>query len=198
MDIVFSFINKYGLIAIFLAIAIEYACFPIPSEVILPLCGAFAFNTNYNFLFVILLSVFASLIGSTICYIIGRTGGVKFINWLKKVYPKSAHGLTEAEAKYQKYSLLSVSLGRIIPLCRTYISFISGSAKQNYFKFLLFSSFGITVWNTILIFLGFKFYENIGFVSSLYNKYKISIIGIFILIFIILLIRLFLKRKKYK
>ena len=198
VDLLFSFIDKYGLIAILLAIAIEYACFPIPSEVVLPLCGALAFTKQYDFFLILFLSLFASLVGSSLCYIIGRTGGVKVINWLKKRYPKSEKGLNEAEIYYTKYSLISVSVGRIIPLCRTYISFISGSAKQNYLKFIFFSSLGIITWNAILITLGYKFYENLDYISKIYNDYKKIIIIIVIIILIISIIVFFINKRRKK
>lgn len=200
IDTILSFINSYGIIAALLAILIEYSCFPIPSEVVLPLVGAIAFNKGYNFFLILFLSLIFSLLGSSVCYLIGRTGGSKAINWLKKAYPKSEKGLSEAENKYQKYSSLSVCFGRIIPLCRTYISFISGSSKQNYLKFLFFSSIGILIWNTTLIFLGYKFYENLDAVSIIYSEYKkiIFIILIFIIIIslIILLIKKIIKSKR--
>ena len=65
-------IENYGLIAIFLVIALEYACFPVPSELVLPLSGAVAAQGKFNFLAVYLLSILAGLIGSYICYAIVR------------------------------------------------------------------------------------------------------------------------------
>lgn len=197
LDSIIGFINEYGMIAIFIAILIEYACFPIPSEVILPLSGAIAIENNTSFFYVLFLSVVAGNIGSIICYFVGFSGGRKVLDFIKKIYPKSERGIDEAQNKYNKYSNLSVSIGRLIPLCRTYISFVAGISKQNFIKYLFFSTLGITIWNSILIFLGFKFYQNLDFVISIYNDYKLVIIFIICIILIgLLFIRLFKKLTK--
>ncbi len=184
MNFVMDIINNYGLIAILIAIMIEYACFPLPSEVILPLAGALAINNNYNFFYILFLSVIVGDIGACFCYFLGRLGGNKVLTILKKIYPKSDEGIEEAQKKYLQYSSYSVSLGRMIPLCRTYISFIAGISKQNFLKYLIFTTIGISIWNFLLIFLGYKFYQNLDYVASFYDKYKIIvllIIGIIII-----------------
>lgn len=197
LNSILDFINQYGMIAIFIAILIEYACFPIPSEVILPLAGAIAIENNSSYFYVLFISVIAGNIGSIICYLIGYCFGRKGIDFLIKIYPKSERGIYEAELKYNKYSNLSVSVGRLIPLCRTYISFIAGVSKQNFIKYLFFSSLGITVWNSILILLGFKFYQNLDYVIEIYNNYKLVIIFLLIILVIgLLFIHIFKKAVK--
>ena len=83
-------IENYGLIAIFLVIALEYACFPVPSELVLPLSGAVAAQGKFNFLAVYLLSILAGLIGSYLCYAIGRYGGVRCCARLRRASPNLA------------------------------------------------------------------------------------------------------------
>ncbi|MBP3909688.1 MAG: DedA family protein, partial [Turicibacter sp.] len=75
MEWIIDFITQYGLIAMFLFIALEYACLPLPSEVVLPLSGAMAVSSGRPLVLVIIISVVAGLLGSMICYSIGYSGG---------------------------------------------------------------------------------------------------------------------------
>ena len=75
MDWIIDFITQYGLIAMFIFIALEYACLPLPSEVVLPLSGALAVSSGRPLVLVIIISVVAGPLGSMICYSIGYSGG---------------------------------------------------------------------------------------------------------------------------
>ncbi|MFR2551655.1 MAG: DedA family protein [Clostridioides difficile] len=68
MSVINSFILQYGLISVFVLIMIEYACFPLPSEVVLPLCGAIAARNHFGFLTILILSIIAGILGSIFCY----------------------------------------------------------------------------------------------------------------------------------
>lgn len=185
MDIFWEYFNQYGIYIIFLFIILEYSCFPIPSEVILPVAGAYAVFNNLNILVIIIISIICGLIGSTICYLIGY-GGRNII--IKKIIKKQNSEFNNSVMNYNKYKNLSVCFCRIIPLCRTYISFVSGLNKHNIFSFLFYSFIGISIWNTTLILLGFNLFDNLSLIETFYNKYKIIlliIISIVILLFII-------------
>ena len=185
IDFFFKFINKYGLFLIYSFIFLEYSCFPLPSEVILPTAGAFAQSNNINVFLIILFSIFISLLASIICYLIGRFGNKYF---LPKIQKKMNKSISTCLNYFNKYGSLSICFGRLIPLCRTYISFFAGLNKFNIFKYILYSSIGIGLWNTILILLGYNFYNNLDFIIEIYNKYTIIIVAIlFILAFIYLL-----------
>ena len=62
---------------------------------------------------------------------------------LENRFPKFHAGIQFAKEKFEKYSTLSVGLGRVIPLCRTYISFVAGLAEQNILVFTAASAAGI-------------------------------------------------------
>ena len=78
MEWIIDFITQYGLIAMFLFIALEYACLPLPSEVVLPLSGAMAVSSGRPLVLVIIISVVAGLLGSMICYSIGYRVEMQF------------------------------------------------------------------------------------------------------------------------
>ena len=188
-------IQNYGLIAIFLAVFLEYACFPVPSEIVLPLSGAVAAQGGFSFLSVYLVCIVAGLGGSLLDYSLARWGGVRLMAKLERRFPKIAGGLEVTQQKFEKYSTLSVGICRVIPLCRTYISFIAGLAKQNLSTFLGASTVGIAIWNALLVWAGYLLAENWQMVGEYYSKYKFAMLAVLVLgIFMYLL----LKRKVNK
>jgi len=82
--VIFEIISRYGLIAVFIIIALEYACFPLPSEIVLPFAGAYAASQGIPFLVILLISALAGLLGSLICYLVGRIGGNALLEAAKK------------------------------------------------------------------------------------------------------------------
>lgn len=187
MEQITAIVGEYGLLAIFVMIALEYACFPMPSEVLLPLAGAIAWQGGLGFFPVLLCSVLAGVTGSYICYGIGAYGGRALINGMIRRFPKTEKGLTAAQKKFDSCSVLSVAVCRVIPLCRTYISFIAGIGRQNPWVFGLSSLSGIVVWNTVLIGLGYLFSDHWKDISSYYAQYKTVI---FLLIGLIIVAKL--------
>ncbi len=185
-----NLIYEYGLIAMFILILIEYACFPVSSEIVLPFSGAVASYQHISFFIIIIVSVIAGLLGTSICYVIGRTGGLPLINRIKKRFPSTQKGLDSSFERFDKYGTWAVCIGRVIPICRTYIAFISGVTKQRYPVFLSASAIGITVWNIILIGLGYTLRENWKVVGEYYSRYKVVIMPLFIIGILFLLYRI--------
>ena len=186
---IFNLIDEYGVYIIFLAIFLVYACFPLPSEVILPLAGAIGYNANISPVLMIALSSIAGLLGALLCYYLGVLGSLPFFK------PESKEE-NDSISFYEKYGNWAILFGRLIPLCRTYISFVAGVKKHKVWKYILFSSIGIIIWNSILITLGYVFYDNIDIISIWYSEYKFIILGLICIIFIIVIIKKIKKRKK--
>ncbi|MFU0826778.1 MAG: DedA family protein [Lachnoclostridium sp.] len=185
-----NLIYEYGLLAMFFIILIEYACFPISSEIVLPFSGAVASLSHISYPVILLLSVLAGLIGTTICYGIGRLGGNVLINRLIKRFPKTEKGISVSQEKFKKYGNLAVCIGRLIPICRTYIAFIAGAAGQSLIPYLLSSFVGITVWNAILIGLGYLLREKWNNAGVYYERYKDIILPLAVFLSMIILIRI--------
>lgn len=199
MSFLSELIYEYGLIAMFLIIMLEYACFPVSSEIVLPLSGAVASINNTHFLVILPLSVLAGMIGTGICYSIGWFGGGAIINAIIKKFPKSEKSINASYERFQKNGASAVCLGRVIPLIRTYIALIAGAAKLKPSIYFPFSFLGITIWNTLLIGLGYSLRENYGRVASYYERYKHNLIPIFLVLAAFLIIqRIYYKRKNKK
>lgn len=189
IDTFSSLLNDYGILALFFIIMIEYACFPVSSEIVLPFAGAFAHTYDISYFLLIPLSVFAGILGTSFCYFVGRLGGAKLLDGLTVRFPKTKKGIDASRKKFEQYGAFAVCFGRLIPICRTYIAFIAGSVKQPYSQFFSYSLLGITVWNCILIGLGYFLKSSWGSVQHYYQEYKFAILLVVILALALLLFR---------
>jgi len=196
MELLTSLFKKYGLLGLCLMILLEYACFPVSSEIVLPFCGAFAKSYDISFFLLIPSSVLAGLLGTSLCYLIGRIGGTRVLTFLKTRFPKTEKGITASEEKMERYGALAVCFGRVIPLCRTYIAFIAGSVKQPYSQFLTYSFFGITVWNCVLISLGYLLKSNWNEVQRYYEEYKLVLVATAAFLILVFFLRKWLSKAK--
>ena len=164
-------VGKMGYLGIFFIIGLEYACFPIPSEVILPFVGMSIPQTNLHFLPAFIVSILAGLIGSFICYIIGKIGGDAFFKWL---FNKSSHfkkAVITFNHWFDTYGHWAVLFSRIIPLTRTYISLFAGINHMPLARFSLYSAVGISAWNLMLMGLGFYLGSNWDSIQLILSTY---------------------------
>jgi len=189
---------EYGMLGMFLVVMLEYACFPLPSEVVLPLTGALAAQGGMQLWLALILSVTAGLCGSGICYAIGWFGGYPLVNKLCGRFPSMQKGVHASSQKFSKYSSLFVCVGRVIPLCRTYLSFVAGIARQNPAKFFGFSALGILMWNTLLLTLGYLLGDNWEMVMEYYKEYSVIVWVAVGIAAAALAARYLIKRKKEK
>lgn len=196
MSVITNLINEYGLIAMFIIILLEYACFPVSSEIVLPFSGAVASINHTSFFVILPLSILAGLIGTGICYVIGWFGGGAIINFITRKLPKSKKGIDAANENFKLHGAAAVCIGRVIPLVRTYIALIAGASKLNPVTYFAASALGITVWNTLLIGLGYTLRENYKVVGEYYDRYKHNLIPVAAICLIALLTNFIIKRRK--
>lgn len=178
MNILQNFISEYGVLAMFIIILMEYACFPVSSEIVLPFCGAFASASQTGFLVILPLSILAGLIGTGICYGVGWFGGGAILQAIIGRFPKAEKGIQHANEKFQKHGGIAVCISRVIPLIRTYIALVAGAAKLSPITYFTYSLLGITIWNTLLIGLGYTLSENYTKVAGYYERYKHNLLPI--------------------
>ena len=189
-------VRDYGLIGVFVLILLEYACFPLPSEIVLPFSGAVASQSGWTYWEILLLSTIAGVLGALACYIIGYFGGYPLVEKIGRRFPKMQKGLDASRKKYVQYASFASGVGRVIPLCRTYISFIAGISRQNIWSYLLSTAVGVAVWNSVLLALGFLLAENWELATEYYEQYKMILIPIVLVVVAVLVIRFILRRRK--
>lgn len=143
--------NHYGYFAIVALIAVENIFPPIPSEVILTFGG---FLTTYTYMtpgLVILWSTVGSVIGAIVLYFLGRLLPPERWGKLLRFKPEEVAG---AQEWFLRRGQASVLLCRCVPIMRSLISVPAGMTRMNMVKFLILTTIGSTIWNTLLVLLG--------------------------------------------
>jgi len=158
-------VGSGGLIAIFLLMAAESAGIPISSEIVVPLggalaSGALAGEAHLDFWGVVAASSLGNLLGSLIAYLLVRKYGEKFI-----LGPGKRIGLDEGHLKlaqrfFDRWGLLAVFGGRLLPVVRTYISFPAGLSGIRTGPFAAATILGAIPWNLALAYLGLQLGQN--------------------------------------
>lgn len=155
IDKLTEMVNSFGYLGVFIATSLEYGCFPVSSEVLLPFIGYFVYGGEMKLFGAILVSTAGGIVGSLVCYCFGRFGR-KFIEKTICVKFKSAEsGLENAKKVFDKYGSQSVLIARVFPIARTYISIPAGLIGMNLTVFIVYTAIGSFVWNTMLISAGY-------------------------------------------
>ena len=192
-DILSTIIFELGYIGIFISTGLEYACFPVSSEILLPFIGYSVAKTGLSFGLSLLSATFGGIVGSFFCYWCGRFMGCFIENTLCKKFITVDKTLNKAKGFFNKHGNGSVLFGRVFPLVRTYISIPAGMSKMPISKFLFFTGIGALVWNTILMGCGYLFGEHWQEVNTIFSENKTLIILILALLIYIVYI---IKKKK--
>lgn len=192
--------DTFGYLGIFLLIALENIFPPIPSEVILTFGGFMTTESSLSKIGVIFFSTLGSVIGAIILFWIGTLLDIKT---LEKIVERWGHFLRltkkdvhKADEWFSKYGVWTVFFCRLIPLIRSLISIPAGMARMNFWIFLLFTTLGSLIWNTILVLVGASVgasWEKIVEYMDVYSSIIYGILAIGLVVFIILFIK---KRKR--
>lgn len=180
-----SLVGQLGYIGVFLVIGLEYACFPIPSEIVLPFVGMSLTQTTLQFFPAFLVSILAGLMGSLVCYLIGFYGGVPLLEKLSHKSSNLKKALNTFNNWFALYGRWAVLFSRIIPLTRTYISLFAGVNQMPLADFFLYSATGIALWNLVLMSLGLYLGHNWPLIESILNTYSYIVLALFGLILLI-------------
>jgi len=144
--------------------AIESACIPLPSEIIMPLAGWMlikeqSLGTSY----ILLAGVYGALgnaIGSALAYVVGMWGGRPFLERFGKYILVSRHDLDLADCWFERSGSWSIFVSRLLPLVRTFISLPAGIARMHFLKFVVYTFLGSFFWSAGLAYGGYKLGEH--------------------------------------
>jgi membrane protein DedA with SNARE-associated domain len=159
--------------------AIESACIPFPSEIIMPLAGWFLVEDKGHGYEYLLLAAFygalGNLIGSLVAYFAGRWGGRPFLlrygRWIL-ITPKE---IDQAERWFSRYGEITVFASRMLPIVRTFISLPAGIARMNVWRFSILSFLGALPWCFALAWAGYVLGENWEDISDYLRPVSIPI-----------------------
>ncbi|TCI56263.1 DedA family protein [Exiguobacterium sp. SH1S21] len=199
-DWMISIIEQYGYFGIAFMIFIENVFPPIPSEVVLLFGGFFAVKTNLIVWVVVLAATAGAILGAVLLYGIGLYLDVEQIERWTKRHGKwirlDIEDVRKADAWFDRYGGWMVFFGRLMPVVRSLISLPAGMSNMPFFKFLLLSTAGTVIWNSILIYIGIRVGENwesiLGYLD-VYSYVMYALLVIAIIAFVV-----WRKRRKRK
>lgn len=153
-------ISSLGYAGIVLLMGIESACIPLPSEVIMPFAGYLVFSGRFSSLaLVATLGAIGCNLGSIPAYEVGYFGGRPLVNRFGRYILLNEHDLDLAERFFMRYGGITVFLGRLLPVIRTFIALPAGIAKMPRLRFHLYTFIGSWPWCYVLAYVGHKLGE---------------------------------------
>ena len=152
-------ISTLGYGGIVLLMAIESACIPLPSEVIMPFSGYLVYAGRFNLWIVALAGAFGCVLGSLVAYWVGMRGGRPLIEKYGRYMLISRHDLDLADRWFVRYGEAIVFISRLLPAIRTFIAFPAGVARMNLKKFVIYTFAGSLPWCLGLAYAGQKLGE---------------------------------------
>lgn len=149
-------ITAGGYPAVILLMAIQSACIPIPSEVIMPLAGDALAHSQWDLIVLATLASLASNLGSIPAYWVGARGGRPMVERYGSYMLLSRHDLDRVDHFFNRYGSITVLIGRMLPIVRTFIAFPAGVAKMNQVRFHIYTFIGSWPWCYVLAWVGMK------------------------------------------
>ncbi len=187
-----DFIAVYGYFAVALLMAMENACIPIPSELILGFAGYLIFADQMTFTGAIIAGMVGGMVGSVFAYLVGSHGGRKFVDKYGKYFLIKKSHVDLAQRWFDKYGIRAVFFSRMLPVVRTFISLPAGFARVNFSAFLFYTFAGSLPWTALILYLGMLFGENWKKLLEIGHEFSIIVVIALIAVAAIY----FIKRRK--
>ncbi len=153
-------ISSLGLPGIVVLMGIESACIPLPSEIIMPFAGYLVYSGRFSSLWMVaLMGALGCNLGSVLAYELGAYGGRPLIERFGRLVLMSHHDLEVSDRFFQRYGGITVFIGRLLPVIRTFIALPAGIARMNRVRFHVYTFVGSYPWCWVLAYVGQKLGE---------------------------------------
>jgi membrane protein DedA with SNARE-associated domain len=203
-QIVIPFLNSLygavGYLGVMVAMGIESAMIPLPSELILPYAGFLVSDPSqiepltgqpWSFWIVVIVATVGNTTGSLVAYAIGAYGGRPFLERYGKYLLIRPHEIAAADQFFRKYGAATVFFGRLLPIVRTFISFPAGVTRMPLPRFIVFSTAGALPWSIALVWAGEQLGANWQDIRHMLQPFDLAIaVGVVILAALLLWWRL--------
>ena len=153
-EIAINIISSLGYWGVFIAMTLESACIPIPSEAIMPFAGFVVSEGKMTLWGITIVGALGNLVGSLIAYYVGLKGGRPLLEKYGKYILISHKELDRADHWFGKYGHEAVFISRFIPGVRTFISLPAGIAEMDVKKFSIYTLAGSLPWAFALGYIG--------------------------------------------
>jgi len=194
-DLILNIIETLSYPGIVFLMALESACLPVPSEIVMPFAGFLASgDSGFSIAGITAAGTLGNLLGSILAYWIGmKAGRTLILKYGRYVLIREKH-LNWAENWFSKYGDSAIFFSRLMPIVRTFISLPAGMARMNFPKFVAFTVLGSIPWNFALTYAGYLLKDSWESILDFFHKLDILVV-IAIIVVAILFIREYLKNE---
>jgi membrane protein DedA with SNARE-associated domain len=158
-----SLFGAVGYLGVMLAMGIESAMIPLPSELILPFAGFMISDPSqveplthgpWEFWIVVVVATLGNTLGSLVAYAIGAYGGRPFLERYGRYVLIRRHEIEIGDRFFRDHGNMTVFVGRLLPIVRTFISFPAGVTRMPLGRFIAYSTAGAVPWSIALVYAG--------------------------------------------
>lgn len=174
-----SFIGATGYMGVFVLMALESACIPLPSEVTMPFAGFLVGQQQMNFWLVVLAGGVGNLVGSLAAYYVGLVLEDSVLRAFIRRHGKwvlmSERDYELAELWFRRHGEIVVFVSRLLPIIRTFISLPAGVARMNLMRFSIYTIVGSVLWSALLTYVGVQLGEHWHDISGIWHQFDLAI-----------------------
>ena len=185
LAVLFVFIKSVmlstGYAGIAILMAIESACIPLPSELIMPFAGYLVYEGAMRLVWVATAGAIGCNLGSLIAYEIGYYGGRPLVEKYGSYILLSRRELDWAEHFFTRRGDAAVFIARLLPIIRTFIALPAGVARMPRAKFHLYTFLGSWPWCFVLAYFGMKLGENWRTMGKYFHQFDAIIGGLLVI-----------------
>ena len=187
---IISVISTTGYAGVLLLMAIESACIPLPSEIIMPFAGYLVYTGRFNLWAVAAMGALGCNLGSLGAYLVGYYGGRPLVERYGSYVLLSRRELEHTERFFQRWGSATVFVSRMLPVVRTFISLPAGVGEMPLGQFTLYTVAGCLPWTFALAGIGYA-------VGASWNRIEryIALIGIVVAILLVAAIAMWVWRR---
>ena len=169
-------ISSLGYGGIVLLMAVESACIPLPSEIIMPFSGYLVFTGQMQLWLVALAGAFGCVLGSLLAYWLGAVGGRPLVEKYGRYVLISHHDLDLADRWFRRHGDITIFIGRLLPVVRTLIAFPAGIAHMPLWRFNIYTFVGSFIWCWALAWIGMQLGQNWNTLGVYFHRFD-ALIG---------------------
>jgi membrane protein DedA with SNARE-associated domain len=171
-------------LGVFVLMALQSACIPIPSELIMPFAGAFLAHSQRDLLLLATLASIASNVGSIPAYWAGAKGGRPMVERYGSYVLLGKRDLALVDHFFARFGSITVLVGRMLPIVRTFIAFPAGVAKMNKLRFHVYTFIGNWPWCYALAWIGMKLgvaFNTDPRFKEVFHRFHLAVEGVILL-----------------
>lgn len=183
-SLIIATISGGGYLGILLLMAIESACIPLPSEIIMPFSGYLVSTGRFDLALVATVGALGCNLGSAAAYAVGAFGGRRLVERWGRYLLMTRHDLDLVDRFFARYGGVTVFLCRLLPIVRTFIAFPAGIARMPLLRFHLYTFLGSWPWCYALAYVGYRLgeqWDRDPRLKQMFHEFHAIIVALFLL-----------------